>query len=261
MSCIRGSAVKNTLIRQVIRPIIKSDLVVTEAPVFSGVFDPPDGLNGVYYNYSTRLLFTGGKPSTYTIIGTLPNGLSINPNSGIISGTPTSDGVFGGIQVVASNEIGSSDPSNVANIEITTALINVLSLEALQQEVPNGNRVLRSQLIKVVFNQPVNVVDASGVIASVNNSSQIISVDGSGTDTLYYKLQRAIFKHSITWAYSKSTGNITSAVSGVELDDVSESAVLNNLPAFTVWDYSSGETGGFNDTSWDTDESRFDEET
>ncbi|HTS47585.1 MAG TPA: putative Ig domain-containing protein, partial [Bryobacteraceae bacterium] len=47
-------------------------------------------------NYSATLTATGGQtPYSWSINGALPSGLSLTPSSGVISGTPSSSGVYG----------------------------------------------------------------------------------------------------------------------------------------------------------------------
>jgi hypothetical protein len=54
----------------------------------------PSGLTGI--NYSTQLFFTGGHPPVTWALngGALPQGLTLNPTSGIISGRPTTAGNY-----------------------------------------------------------------------------------------------------------------------------------------------------------------------
>ena len=59
---------------------------------------------GSNFNYQITALNT---VSTYGVTGTLPNGLSLNPTSGLISGIPTSSGVFS-VTLTATNPYGSS---------------------------------------------------------------------------------------------------------------------------------------------------------
>jgi len=62
-------------------------------------------------NYSGQLTATGSMPITWFIVdGSLPTGLSLNQNTGIISGTPVEGGNFT-FTVVATNVVGVSPPA------------------------------------------------------------------------------------------------------------------------------------------------------
>jgi len=139
-------------------------------------------------------------------------------------------------------------------------LLEVLSYKVVQIETPNGSKVIRSAVIEVQFNQAVTASGVGGITATVHGAEQVVSLSGSGTAILKYTLQRAIFRHSVTWAYSSALGNIQSG-SGELLGDVAEQIVINLLPEFTVWDYNVGALDANTDTTWDGDETRFDEDT
>jgi len=143
-------------------------------------------------------------------------------------------------------------------VNCTSLVLEVLSYSVTQIDTPNGDTINRSQGIDVVFNQYVTATKA-GVTATVHGAEQFVVISGSGTDTLRYTLQRAIFKHDVTWAYDAVLGDITSG-SGEELSSVPEFTVTNLLPEFTTWDYNISAPNSYTDTLWDNDGTRFDED-
>lgn len=70
------------------------------------------------YTYDCALLFSGTVTS-YQMNGTLPDGLSLNTSTGVISGEPTTEEIATGLSVTAINNYGSTQ-SATADIEITT---------------------------------------------------------------------------------------------------------------------------------------------
>ena len=84
--------------------------------------------------YNAPLLASGGTPpySNWTVIsGSLPPGLSLDPSSGVISGTPAAAGTFGSTITVNDSTGLTSLPANVS-IEVFAALSLVTT------SVPNG---------------------------------------------------------------------------------------------------------------------------
>jgi type II secretory pathway pseudopilin PulG len=77
------------------------------APVFSSTTNLPDGQAGRAYSYS----FTATSKTAVTYTGTnIPAGLTLNADTGVMSGTPTTPGYFRG-EITATNAAGSSKAS------------------------------------------------------------------------------------------------------------------------------------------------------
>ena len=72
------------------------------APVFTSAV--PSGPVAAGAGYSYTFTASGSPAPTFAVTaGTLPPGLTLNATTGVLSGTPTTPGVYNGIQVTASN--------------------------------------------------------------------------------------------------------------------------------------------------------------
>jgi hypothetical protein len=90
------------------------------APVITSA-SAASGTQGNTFNYS---IVATGSPTSYALLsGTLPTGLSLNPNTGIISGTPTQTGVFS-LTIGATNAGG----TGLASLTITITLPTPVSI-------------------------------------------------------------------------------------------------------------------------------------
>jgi Putative Ig domain. len=94
----------------------------------------PDGETGNFY--STTLVATGTTPISWSIIsGNLPNGLSLNQTTGVISGTPTVVGSFSFV-VSVRNSYGSDDKS--FSISINAPIIPEITSHPVDRSVQEG---------------------------------------------------------------------------------------------------------------------------
>jgi hypothetical protein len=81
---------------------------VVGPPTFTGpIPDQPLTYNVAMTPIDFSAYFTSA--SSYSIAGTLPTGVSFDTGTGVLSGTPTSTGVFGGIVVTGTNGSGDTD--------------------------------------------------------------------------------------------------------------------------------------------------------
>ena len=236
---------------------------------------PEGGLSAVV-NFSDIVTFTEG---------TLPNGMTIRntslgePESAVISaavgsGTSqvtytiswTTPPIYGDVLEIEYNGEGDyTDPDTVPMAVQILGLSNqaaqdleILATRIIQEEAGPTPKIIRSQVIEIEFNQTVLASTVNGVLAKVHGAAQTVVLSGSGTDTLRYTVQRAIFRHVVSWAYD-GLGDIQAAASGAPLGVIPEKPVDNILPVFTVWDYDAGAPNADTDTLWDTDETRYDE--
>lgn len=117
----------NTLAKSAGNALRSVDDGATGSPVLiADLFNPPDGVQGLAYNYNASGSFNtntgeGGQPvSGWALGGTWPAGLSIN-SSGVISGAPTDSGLFTNLTVIASNSQGTT-PTAIVDVSITAAV-------------------------------------------------------------------------------------------------------------------------------------------
>ena len=112
----------------------------------------PSGQVGVVY--SSSLVATGGTPPyTYSIsAGSLPSGLTLNPSTGAITGTPTAAGSFSYtakvVDAASASATSSCGPLIVAPVQVSgvpapPSLILVLIALALTSVYLNRERLLR----------------------------------------------------------------------------------------------------------------------
>lgn len=91
-------------------------------PVFSGTIPNVSTAQGVaYLGSGAGAFFSDTDAITYSVVGTLPAGMSINASTGVISGTPTATGTAT-IQIRATDTIAQTTDSNSFTITVTPDL-------------------------------------------------------------------------------------------------------------------------------------------
>ncbi len=85
-------------------------VTVNQAPAFTSAVPTSTGLINTAYNFTCSA--SGYPAPTFSVpANTLPTGLTLNPTSGAITGTPTATGIFTGT-ITASNGIGTAATQN-----------------------------------------------------------------------------------------------------------------------------------------------------
>ena len=153
---------------------------------FSGSVDPlpvapvialPEiqiGTVGAAYDYQ---ISASGNPTTYTVSGGMPTGISLNGNTGKISGTPTAVGSYSAT-ITATNLGGTSVPAPIAftiGKGIQTAV-----LPDLNATLGGGVVTLPTQTA-----QGIPLVYRTGNSAVATLAGNVLTIEGLGTTTIH----------------------------------------------------------------------------
>jgi hypothetical protein len=149
----------------------------TASPLTIVTTSLPAGTVGTAYtgNYA-GVYAAGGTPDySYAITqGSLPGGLTLDPSSGIISGTPTTGGTFS--FTVQASDSGGSPPASQA-LSITIAPVVLTSLP-----VPSGTTLQGTTTLDASASSPNGIASVQFEITGGSISDRVI---GSGTSTIY----------------------------------------------------------------------------
>ncbi|MEQ1850418.1 MAG: HYR domain-containing protein, partial [Chthoniobacteraceae bacterium] len=141
----------------------------------------PSGTSGLAYSQTVRA--AGGSALTWSIpTGTLPPGLTLNPTTGQISGTPTASGTFSFTVRVTDNAGGQANQAfQLAVSAATGSLVTsglVLHLDATQGVTTTGNTVTAWADASGNGNNVVAVSDPQRGTALTPTGLQSIRLDG-----------------------------------------------------------------------------------
>ena len=169
----------------------------------------PDGTVGTYYEQI--LAADGTTPITWSVSnGTLPNGLNLNENTGVISGIPTTDS-RSTFTVRATNDYGFDSKEFTLTIDepavvpVTGVSLDKDSLNLVEggndtlnvtvQPTNAGNRVVTWES----DNTSIATVDTNGKVTAVSAGTATITVktaDGSFTDTCSVMVKHGNLTHT-----------------------------------------------------------------
>ncbi|MGW3790941.1 fibronectin type III domain-containing protein [Micromonospora arida] len=195
---------------------------------------PPPPPGKAYEPYQYQLTVTGGTgPFTWSVsAGSLPAGLTLDPVTGLLSGTPTVSGTFPfTVRVTDSFNQSATRPVDLLITPLGGLSINVPAISALGT-VTSGTTGVSGQL------GPVTVTDDRGPFSgnwvSVVSSTSFTTGSGSGGET--------IPNSNITYASGPAL-----AGTGVGSFVPQPGAVLNTPRVAAGW---SGQAGGPNSATW-----------
>ncbi|MEU7652757.1 fibronectin type III domain-containing protein [Micromonospora taraxaci] len=208
-----------------------ASVTVNPAPTLTFAPPPP---GKVYDPYQYQLTVTGGTaPFAWSVsAGSLPTGLTLDPVTGLLSGTPTVSGTFPfTVRVTDSFNQSATRPVELVVNPLGGLSISVPAISTLGT-VTSGTTGASGQL------GPVTVTDDrgpfSGSWVSVVSSTSFTTGSGSGAET--------IPNSSITYASGAAL-----AATGVGTFVPQPGAVLNTPRTAAQW---TGQTGGANSATW-----------
>ncbi|MGW2621269.1 fibronectin type III domain-containing protein [Micromonospora taraxaci] len=208
-----------------------ASVTVNPAPTLTFAPPPP---GKVYDPYQYQLTVTGGTaPFAWSVsAGSLPTGLTLDPVTGLLSGTPTASGTFPfTVRVTDSFNQSATRPVELLINPLGGLSISVPAISTLGT-VTSGTTGVSGQLGLVTVTDDRGPF--SGNWVSVVSSTSFTTGSGSGGET--------IPNSSITYASGAAL-----AASGVGTFVPQPGAVLNTPRTAAQW---TGQTGGANSATW-----------
>ena len=186
------------------------------------------GTGGQSFSYQ---ILAGNLPTSYGVVGTLPAGVTLNPSSGLISGTPTQTGSFP-VTISASNGAGTGSQS----LTLTIGLV-APSITSAGTASGTGGQSFSYQILAGNLPTSYGVVGTLPAGVTLNPSSGLISgiptQTGSFPVTISASNGAGTGSQSLTLTIGLVAPVITSSASAVGSTGVSFShqIVAGNLPA------------------------------
>ncbi|MET7864691.1 fibronectin type III domain-containing protein [Micromonospora taraxaci] len=208
-----------------------ASVTVNPAPTLTFAPPPP---GKVYDPYQYQLTVTGGTaPFAWSVsAGSLPTGLTLDPVTGLLSGTPTASGTFPfTVRVTDSYNQSATRPVELLINPLGGLSISVPAISTLGT-VTSGTTGVSGQLGLVTVTDDRGPF--SGNWVSVVSSTSFTTGSGSGGET--------IPNSSITYASGAAL-----AATGVGTFVPQPGAVLNTPRTAAQW---TGQTGGANSATW-----------
>ena len=133
-------------------------------------------------SYTAKLQATGNN-ITWSASG-LPDGLTLNENTGTISGTPTKEGTFN-FTVTATNSAGNASKEYTLNIKSATVPVTGVTLDKTTLELFTGNTATLTATVQPsdATNQNVTWESSNTEVATVGANGKVTAV-GEGNATI-----------------------------------------------------------------------------
>lgn len=183
--------------------------------------------------YSETIATTGGTaPLSYALLGTLPTGLSLNPTTGVISGTPTAPAGTASFTVTVTDAKSCSD---IVALSITTSSQPVCSLTATA--TPGTCNTATNQYIVTgsvsATNAAINSASPQSLTISDGAASAVVTLTGDGPVSYTLTgLNSDGLTHTITVMSSATACGMTSLTyaAPVACTVCSTTLISNSLP-------------------------------
>ncbi len=171
------------------------------APVFTAASPPNSATAGTTYSYSFAA--TGSPAPAFALAsGNLPGGLNLNPSTGVLSGTPTTNGLFS-FTVKASNAVAPDAVSGSITINVNVGPLNHLVLSPATSVIAAGaSRAFTATGADVSGNSLGDVTASTTLTIAPSGAATGASCDSTA------KTCTAISANSytVTGSYSGKTG-------------------------------------------------------